>query len=185
VSNPTQRESVWAGLTAWTPELRPSAEQDNVRMSNKNWERRIREEEAGNGRRLAMFVLFGAAAGLLAGLATGTRGRLAKSGLTDRLANVGVLAGAGAIIGWRLWSAFGIEMTDGPSTPQLTGSIRATSEIRERAERASRTAQTHKSTSHPERFVGDSAGEASHKPIDTLPQTLAGHPVTAGGCHSP
>ena len=45
------------------------AEQDNVRMSNENWERRIREQEAGSGRRFAMFVLCGAAAGFLVGLA--------------------------------------------------------------------------------------------------------------------
>jgi hypothetical protein len=84
------------------------AEESNVRNSNENWERRLRDEEPGSGRRFALFVFSGAVTGFLVGLAIGPVGGWRHPDLSDRLANAGALAGAGAIVGWRLWSAFGV-----------------------------------------------------------------------------
>jgi hypothetical protein len=85
------------------------AEQDNVRMSTDNYERRIRDQESGSRRRLAWFALGGGVVGLLIGLTTGPAGGWHHPDLSDRLANGGGFAFVGAVVGWRLWSAFGIE----------------------------------------------------------------------------
>lgn len=85
------------------------AERDNREFSNENWERRMREEEHGSGRRFAWFVLVGGLVGLLTGLTTGPAGGWHNPDLLDRLANGGGFALLGTVVGWRLWSSFGIE----------------------------------------------------------------------------
>ena len=82
------REIVMVGwLDRMDARNQAKAEESNVRNSNENWERRIREEEPGSGRRLALFALLGAVPGFLIGLEIGPAGGWHPTGW-ERLGHV-------------------------------------------------------------------------------------------------